>query len=696
MFVEKAKQQTIDTELLLAEEYLKAGQDAEAEQMYLRALNKDPESAIACQNLGLLYYRHGHLNKAIAYYEKAIECDPNNAINLANLAEMYRLSGNVKGAIEQAKTAVKKDPGFSVAYSNLGIAYYDAKQLDEAYKAQTEALKLDRKNIAALNNMASIFKERGEKESAVRFYYKALKLNPDNIEVMSNLAATLVSVGKPKEALPYLEKALKINPRYVDAYCNQGYALLLLEMFDKAEESFNKARELLPSHFETLLGVARLNYEKHQLSDAHKFVLKALKQNCDSPKALTLLGLVDTARGYPDDATKSFKKALEINPDYIEAINGLANLYIEGGDTKKAAELLECCIQKEESAEISSLYLLGLIDKHDRANLHTQMLQKLAKNNHSLSPSHQIYLYFALGKMYEDLKEYDQAFLNFMKGNRLKRSFIQYSAKDKETEVSKIKKYMNKAKLDLLKGFEGQSDNYIFIVGMPRSGSTLLEQMLSSHSKAFGAGELYTLFDAVRSVGGNNADYFDNFQDMDPEKVRKIADFYRNETSELARGDKTLIDKMPANFLHTGLIHVAFPNSKIIHIKRNPLDTCVSCFKTLFSHNQNATYDLTELGHFYKCYTEVMRYWKDILPEDAFFEISYETLVAEPKPELKKLLDFCDFEWEDSCLSFYEGKRNIRTASFSQVRQPVYNTSIDSYKRYTDHLGPLMEALDDR
>ena len=319
-------------------------------------------------------------------------------------------------------------------------------------------------------------------------------------------------------------------------------------------------------------------------------------------------------------------------------------------------------------------------------------LELLERDENSFPENEKVELHFALAKAYDDLKQYDRAFEHLQKGNRIYRQLVPYDEKAVFDFFHEIAEAFTPAAMDTKRGIGHPSDVPVFVVGMPRSGTTLVEQILASHPSVFGAGELLYTQDLI--LGGYaGADYPADLASLSPDALRRFGGFYAVRVGSLAPQAKRIVDKLPANFRHLGLIHLALPNARIIHIKRDPLDTCFSCYSKLFASGLNYTYDLGELGRYYKAYEALMGHWRAVLPQGAMLEVRYETLVENFAEEAKRIVAFCGLEWDERCLKFYETKRAVRTLSEFQVRQPLFKSSIGRWRAYEKYLQPLRDAL---
>jgi hypothetical protein len=307
-----------------------------------------------------------------------------------------------------------------------------------------------------------------------------------------------------------------------------------------------------------------------------------------------------------------------------------------------------------------------------------------------------IFLHFALGKGFDDVGDYDRAFPHFIEGCKLKRATFEYDAEQMTQHFSDIMRIFNQATMERLRGGGDPSRLPFFVLGMPRSGTTLTEQIIASHPDVHGAGELLDLMTiAQRDVAGMGAVFPNNIPALDQAGLGAWGADYVAGLHRRAPDAGRITDKMPANFLAIGLIHMMLPNAKIIHVNRNPVDTCLSCFMQLFSSRQEQIYDLAELGRYYVDYARLMGHWRSVLPAGAFLDVQYEDIVADQETQARRMIAFCGLDWNDACIDFHKSKRSIRTASVTQVRQPIYKSSVERWRPYEKFLGPLLDALGD-
>ncbi|MGE4562261.1 MAG: sulfotransferase [Rhodospirillales bacterium] len=375
---------------------------------------------------------------------------------------------------------------------------------------------------------------------------------------------------------------------------------------------------------------------------------------------LTSLGNLFAKSGRLDDAEGAYRRALHANPSRVLPYANIAHLktYTEAGDDAAAIE--------------DALAAAGLVDKDA------------------------ITLNLTLGKIYDDVGEHDKAFAALEVGNSIKKRTTNYDIDAAEALMESALQVFDQPLLDELRGNGSPSDGPIFVLGMPRSSTTLVEQILSSHSRVYGAGELNEMRELVwrhLAAGANRQARCFVAGDITPGLLNKLGPSYAEAITRYAPDSPRIVDKMPLNFIYIGVIALALPNARIVHCIRDPVDTCLSCYMKIFNDAElNYSYDLNHLGRYFAAYTRLMDHWRRLLP-GRMVELRYEALVAEQERETRRLLDACGLEWEDGCLRFYKTERQVETASIMQVRQPIYDHAIQRWRHYEGHLGPLLVAL---
>jgi tetratricopeptide (TPR) repeat protein len=682
---------SIEQALMLASRLQGEGKLQQAENLVVQVLQAQPRHAPAWHVRGLIALGAGRQDLAREFLGRAVECDGNIALFQTNLGELNRQMKNVPAAIACGEKAVALNPRLVSAQSNLGIAYFDNKEYDKAEACHREALKLDPNCAPSLNNLGSIVRERRDYDTAIALYQKARAAQPDYLEPLNNLGATLARLDRHEEALRVLDAALAKNPQYVEALCNKGFAFLGLEQTGPALACFARAQALRPDSAEAWLGIARTRKDEYLLDEAETAVRRAIELDRTSD-ALCMLGSIQAAQGKPDLAREAFNAALEVDPACNSARMGLGNLLLEEGRFSEAEEIFRAAATDSEE-RMSTLFSLVQARKVKKTDPELAELEAL--DIAALPPNKAMFAHFALGKAYDDTGEADKAFPHFLKGCAIKRARLTYDADAKERDFARLREIFSKDFIDSRRSKGFASDKPIFVLGMPRSGTTLTEQIIASHPDVFGAGEIYDLLDIAGSTERGGGTFPENMPGMTDAGFAELGRRYVEGLEKRKPDARKLTDKMPINFLHIGLIHLILPQAKIVHVSRHPLDTCISCFTRLFAHNQDGTYELKDLGRFYKAYNDVMKHWRKVLPAGSFYDIRYEDLVDNTETQARSLIEYCGLDWNDACLEFYKHERNIRTASLLQVRQPIYKSSVARWKKYEKFLGPLIEGLGD-
>ena len=493
-----------------------------------------------------------------------------------------------------------------------------------------------------------------------------------------------------------LEKVLKeitvVDPNYFPAFFNLGKLLEIKKEYEEAIEFYKKSLKINPNHLDSTLNLINCYEDINNLDKA----VKVSEDSCKlHPKRYEVY--YNTGRLYHkykinlDSAYSAFKKSLSINNNLKIAKLGLGQICKSKGNFLEAKKTFQEIIDSDDN-EIKAYYEIidFLDDKEIKKNI--KNLETLEKNNNYKEPE-KILLYFSLGAMFEKINNYEKSIHYYNLGNDLKRKNIDYSIDYDKKRFDVIKKIIDKFGTNEKKNIGYKSSRPIFIVGMPRSGTTLIEQIVSSHSKIFGGGELTffnDFFQKKQSLKKNN--FLEILTDITEKDFLDIGKIYVDKIEDLSKKNKYLTNKLPSNFINIGLIKLSLPWAKIIHCERNSLDTCFSCFKTNFTQNNYYSYSLDELGSFYKLYEKQMNYYKEKFGEE-ILNIKYEDVVENIEKETKKILNYLDLSFEKNCLEFYKNKRPVHTASVVQARKPIYKNSVNYWKNYKNFLKPLTNKL---
>jgi tetratricopeptide (TPR) repeat protein len=535
----------------------------------------------------------------------------------------------------------------------------------------------------------------GRLAEAEAAYRKILALRPDFCEAYNNLGKVLSDQGKLDEAATQFERALAINPNFPDAYNNLGAALRVQCKLDQAVTRLEQAIALKPDYAQAYYNLGNVLKDQNKFDDAAARYERAVTLNPGLFQAHNNLGAVLSAQGKLDQAMARLGQAIALKPDYPEPYNNLGKVLDEQGKFDQATARFEQALAlRPDFAEAH----------YNRSNLKTfrphdpdlAALEAIASDAGRLPPDKMVYIHFALGKALEDVGDYPRAFEHWLQGNALKHREINCDEVGFQRTCRLVADAFDASLFDRFSAAGDPSSVPIFVLGMPRSGSTLIEQVLASHPQVHAAGELKNLERVVNTVGdsaGQPVPYPAWICALDSDILRRLGNAYLASLPSLPDGKKRIIDKEPGNFLRVGLIRLILPNARIIHTMRDPADTCVSCFSRLFT-DLPFTYDLAELGRYYRGYHELMAHWRSVLPAGAMLDVTYEEVIDNLEEQARRLIDYCGLSWDDRCLSFHETRRPIATASNVQVRRPIYRTSLERWRRYEAYLQPLLAELE--
>jgi len=635
------------------------GKSEIAVDLIRKALNSKPDFLNGYINLGIILSGQGKYDEAEICFRHALTFKPDFAEIHFNLGNALFDQDKQDEAVACYHMAIRLQPDYAEAHNNLGIALRDQGNLDEAIACFRQALFLKPDFSDAHYNLGNILSDKGILDEAGVSFRKALSLNPDDADVCYNLGITLKEQGKLDEAVACLRKALSLRPDYAEAYNNLGGILSDQDRPDEALACFRKALSLRPDYAEAH------NNQGGILSD----------------------------QGKPEEAIACYKMALTLKPDYTEALNNLGLLLSQLGRMDEAVTCFRKALNQKRN-NTQAYKGLSILVKSTEADDVVRTMEDLYNQKEEISDADRIELGFALGKVFEDLGDYDKAFAFILEANQLKRGIYENSVQNDKDLFERIKKVFSPDFFASHPDSGNKDRTPIFVVGMPRSGTTLVEQILASHPSVFGAGELTILTELTNSLctGETLAPFPECLMDLDSGALEKMGADYVDKIRKHSSLATRITDKMPGNFLRIGLIKTILPEAKVIHCVRNPMDTCFSIFKNDFSKKHAYAYDMEELGRYYTFYSNLMAHWENVLP-GFMHTLRYEEMVADQQKQTKSLLDFCGLPWADACLTFHKTERKVDTASLAQVRQPIYKDSVALWKRYEKHLEPLRKAI---
>ncbi len=690
--------------LIFAEQRRRQGFLADADEFARRAMEAEPDNAEAAHMLGIIAHQSGKLSDAISHVQRAIAINPDVALYHANLGEMCRLAGRVEESIAASRRAIALDPNNAGAHSNLGIALFDQGKFDESLPLYERAIALQDNFAQAHSNRGNALQRLKRFAEAEPCYRRAIELAPKFADAWNNLGTCLRELKRSEEAETVYRKALALAPNNPDTLDNLALAVKDLDRLDEAAELIRRALVIEQNSDKIHLHYGTILIDQKKIDEAAAAAGRALALSPNNHDTVNLMGRIAFERGDLDGALANYRRALDLKPDLADAYNNMGNVLKELGQLREAEDAYLEALRLDPA--VAGVYVnLADSKKFEPGDPHLAAMEALAAKSEGLSKNDRMQLDFALGKAYADLKDHGRSFRHLYAGNAAKRATIPYDERATFALFDDIERVFS---ADLIKTKSGGGDPSpvpIFVVGMPRSGTTLIEQIIASHPMVHGAGELQTFNDVILTVRGPDGatlPYPDFVKALDPAALRQIGARYvallrelavsRSETKK-AGGAQRITDKMPSNYYFVGLIHLALPNAKIIHSVRDPIDTCVSCFSKLFSAEQNHTYDLAELGRYYRRYDRLMAHWRRVLPAGSFLDVRYEDVVDDLENQARRIIAHCGLPWDDRCLAFHKTDRPIRTASATQVRKPIYRNAVGRWRVYEDQLGPLLNAL---
>jgi tetratricopeptide (TPR) repeat protein len=614
----------------------------------------------------LALHQAGRLAEAEKVYRQVLDIQSDQFDSLHLLGVILFQRGDPAAAVEQIDRALKGKPNDVVALNNRGNALHALQRFDEALANYDRALALRPDYTDALCNRGAALHELKRYDEALAASDRIIALQPDCAEAHSNRGNTLRALGRYDEAVEACDRGLALRPDYTDALCNRGAALHELKRYDEALAASDRIVALQPDR-----------------AEAH------------SNRGNTLRAL-----GRYDEAVEACDRALALQPDLVDAYVNMGSVLNDLGHLPEAQEAYVEALRLDPS--LAGVYVhLADSKTFEPGDPHLSAMKALAAKTEGLAKPDRMQLDFALGKANADLKDYGRSFEHLLAGNAAKRATISYDENAAFALFDQIETVFSRELIAKKSGCGDPSTLPIFVIGMPRSGTTLIEQIIASHPQVHGAGELQTLNDIILTVRGANGDttpYPQFIPALGDSALRQIAVRYVAELRALTVKNGQInsafvTDKMPSNYFFVGLIHLALPNAKIVHTVRDPVDTCVSCFSKLFSGEQTYTYDLGELGRYYRRYEQLMDHWHRVLPTNRILDVCYEDVVADLEAQARRVIAYCGLPWDDGCLSFHKTDRPIRTASATQVRQPIYKNAVGRWRVYEEHLGPLLTAL---
>jgi tetratricopeptide (TPR) repeat protein len=718
------------------------GRDEDAFQHGQQAILLDPALADAWNNLGNIYKSGNNLDKALEHFEKALELDSSDPRVHVNAGSVSQLLGDLQTAESRYRTALQIQPGFTPAYNNLGTVLQRQQHHKEAEQAYRQALKLQPDDPETLVNYGSFLLERSVLDKAREQLDRAIRIDPENVGAhvtLGNLYDRLRDRGNLQK---HYDKALLLDPDNSTVHCNLGYRCHELGEQQQAIEHFLHALRGDPNSAKSLAGLGKCMLRQDETAKAVEYIEKALKLSPWDVYAHIAKAELDSEQRNYDSAESEWKYVIEQHPDMSDGYIGLASLY---SDIARYEEAHAQFLAAEEN-DAANLRLYHAWSSHAEKIHNLDEAERIAEKAVAINPSYpglailraklarrrkdftgaleileqvdsetiesqllRAGFLFELGGSLDKLGRYTEAFAAYDKANQAKNNYIGkcYEPANDTARFSKWKRFYSKENLETLSSIPINKDTDrptpVFIVGFPRSGTSLLEQILGSHPLAAPAGELLFISDIAttraQQITGSQLPYPDLLLDeaapLDTQKLQAMRDYYLSGVEALGITDSNtrwVTDKMPHNAHHAGLISLLFPESPIIHISRHPLNSCLSAYFSNFKSGHRYTSSLESTAQHYKNIMDILEHYRTIGVR--FLEIHYEDLVTDQESTTRKILEYIGMPWDDACLQHHKSDRVVKTASYEQVTQKIYTSSLYRYRNYHEAVQPLIPILE--
>lgn len=688
---------TVKEALERAQKLLNAGRLNPAETLIRDIIKARPRHADAHNLLAVVLHRLNQREEALKEVREAIQINPGNSNYYCNLGEMERQAKNLDAAAEALTKAMTLDPKSGQACNNMGIVYYDRRQFGKAAECYRKAIAINPNYAEAYNNLGNALRASGHPKEAIVEYENAVEHRENYAEAYNNMGVMLREMHKFEEAEIAFHRAMGFRPNYIEAINNLASLLIFQKRYDEALRYLGDLLKVHPQDPRTLANVARTQLMRGSNQQAERAVKAILKDNPDSVEALTLYGQICHETDRFDEALENFERAIALNPNNLETMNyyGISLKSVGRLDDARNVFIKALELQPRALGAYANIVDLEKFTPDNPLFIAMRQIMDRAKD-----PEHEHFMamHYALGKAYDDMGECEKSLEHYSIGSRLKRATLKYDEAEVFRFFDDIRKTFDENYFKKLP-FEGLPTTLpVFIIGMPRSGSTLTEQIISSHPDVYGAGEIKTLSGCIgqlRMKYPSLPKYPAMVPMMRPMQFATVGENYLKVITGYSSTAKRVTDKLLTNFFFAGLICTIFPKAKIIHTMRNPVDCCLSSYTKLFKDDMPHSYDLRDLGHYYGKYNELMAHWRTVLPPGVMLEVRYEDIVEDTLAKAKEIIAFCGLEWDERCLKFHESDRPVKTASVSQVRKPLYKSSVERWRKFGAGLNPLIEALEE-
>ena len=719
----------MENDLACALQYHQAGKLDEARRIYQNLLAAGRDSADASHLLGVLTHQQGEHDRAAEMIGRAIALNPDAAAYHANLAEVYRALGRLDRAVDCCRMALRLEPNYPEAVNSLGLILLARGQTGLAVAQFRLAFRLRPGYAVACNNLGTALRCQGDKSGALSQFRLALELEPELAEAHSNLGQMLLERKDLEKALPHCRHAVRLRPNCAEAHNNLGNVLRELGHLEEAKSAYVVALSLNPDLAMVYNNMGQALQEENRLDEAVTSYGRALELEPDTARYHGNLASAMEEQEKHDEAVARYEIALRLDPGHAESRNGLGWIRHEQGRYDDALAHYRQALRLDPALAVAHCNLGTLQEelsdfdaaersfrealRHDRrqvgafAQLATMRRSKLPEADLAamqslladpyLTGGKRSALHFGLAQVLDARACYAEAAEHLREANALalavwRKRGQSYDPAEHARFVTDMIAACTPAFFERVRGWGLETERPIFIFGLPRSGTTLTEQILAGHTKVFGAGELSLGHEDLEALAVRQSDPHERLARLDSEMARKIGQRHLDRLAELDQSSPRVADKMPDNYLCLGLLAALFPKARFIHCRRDLRDVAVSCWMTHFRQIRWAS-DPEHIASRFHEHERLLAHWRRTLPV-AMLEVDYEETVSDLDGVARRLVAWCGLSWEPACLEFHRLRRPVRTASVSQVRQPIYARSVGRWKHYDQPLAPLLAHLD--
>ena len=703
-----------------------SGALAEAEATYRQVLEQEPDQADALNLLGVVCGQTDRWDEALRLLRRTVEVRPEHPQSRYNLGNVLRQRGDLSNALVEYDAAVAAAPDYTAAHFNRGLTLWDLQKSEEATSALQRVIEIDPNHSQARAALAEILSATGETEKAaeqwrvlveaepgnvahlldlgialhqigrideaIEEFRRAVDLQPQAAATWCNLGAALRIAGQASEAIEVLEKAVELDPRLLAAHTNLAAACVSLKDLTRAMKACRAALDLAPRDASVHSTTAKTLLKAGELAMGEDHLRIAIRLEPGSVDLRTELGDLLRNQGRFDDADTEFTEALRLDPQSADAMAGRIGLLLERNDPDAALALAESSLRVQPyevtvASAAASVYIE--CRRYDEA---AALLQRQVDHQNT-SPAQRHMLLFRLADVYDRTADYAVAWKTYEQANHAKE--VSFNREAVSVQIESIRRVFSRSFLRSAPRADTGPLRPVFIAGMPRTGTTLVEQILDSHPDLTGTGEIGLMgriVGRIEPLAGISGPFPQCAATLTGENLQRLAEFAFQELGKMALGTQAITEKTPANFLYLGLIEMLFPEARIIWCLRDPLDTCLSCYFHDFTGALPFAYDLENLGFYYRRHLELLEHWKQTL-SIPLLTVQYEELVTDQETMTHRLLEFCDLPWNEACLNFHRNERVAQTASIQQVRKPIYRSSVNRHRNYEQYLQPLKDAL---